>query len=328
MIVITGGSGFIGSALLWGFNKLGIKDIVIVDVLDDYPDKLKNIEHLKFLEIIDAWEFLKVLKKFDKIDFIFHFGAITDTTMNDEERMMKYNYEYSVSLGEFCREKGIRLIYASSATTYGKEQNFDDSESNLEKLNPLNIYGKSKHLFDLWVKKEGLFKYFTSLKFFNVYGPNEYHKGKMSSFILQGYKQAEGTGKIKLFKSQDVNVKDGEQKRDFVYIKDVVDAIIFIYEKNLKGVYNIGTGIPRSFIDIVNSLSVSMGKKINIEFIEIPEKIKDAYQYYTCANIVKLRSFGYDRKFYSLEEGVEDYVKNYLKNAFYLGKNYEIKEEI
>lgn len=329
MFVITGGSGFIGSALLWGLNRIGIDKVMIVDLLKENREKFKNIEHLKFFDVIDAWDFLNDFRKFNEIKIIFHFGAITDTTFNDENIMMKNNYEYSVSLTKLCREKSINLFYASSAATYGTEDYFEDSEESLEKLKPANLYARSKHLFDLWVKENKLFEYLTSLKFFNVYGPNEYHKGRMASFIYQGYNQAKNNGVIRLFKSLKEGVKDGEQKRDFIYIKDVVDILIFIYEKNLKGIYNVGTGIARSFNDIVKSLSVSMGKEIGIEYIDMPDSLRGSYQYYTCADIRKLRISGYSKEFYSLEDGINDYVKNYLEKTLYLGqKNKEKKEEI
>lgn len=329
MFVITGGSGFIGSGLLWGLNRIGIDKVMIVDLLKENREKFKNIEHLKFFDIIDAWDFLNDFRKFNEIKIIFHFGAITDTTFNDENIMMKNNYDYSVSLTKLCREKGLDLFYASSAATYGTEDYFEDSEESLEKLKPVNLYARSKHLFDLWVKENKLFEFLTSIKFFNVYGPNEYHKGKMASFILQGYKQAKDNGVVKLFKSCKEGVKDGEQKRDFIYIKDVVDILIFIYEKNLKGIYNVGSGIARSFNDIVKSLSVSMGKEIGVEYIDMPHSLRGSYQYYTCADIRKLRILGYSKEFYSLEDGINDYVKNYLEKTLYLGKqNKEKKEEI
>lgn len=320
MIVITGGSGFIGSSLLWGFNKNGITDIMIVDILDENKDKFKNIENQRFINIMDAWKFISDFRKFDNIEVVFHFGAITDTMMTDEEKMMRNNYEYSVKLTRLCKEKGIRLIYASSAATYGTDNYFGDAELKIDKLKPANLYARSKHLFDLWVKENRLFDCLTSLKFFNVYGPNEYHKGRMASFILQGYIQAENKGAVKLFKSRKENVKDGEQKRDFIYIKDVVDVVNFVFERNLKGIFNIGTGIARSFKDVVNSLSISMDKEIKIEYIDMPDSIISSYQYYTCADIGKLRNSGYDKVFYSLEEGIKDYVKYYLEKELYLGK--------
>uniref|UniRef100_A0A7C4YA20 ADP-glyceromanno-heptose 6-epimerase n=1 Tax=candidate division WOR-3 bacterium TaxID=2052148 RepID=A0A7C4YA20_UNCW3 len=318
MIVITGGLGFIGSALIYKLNKIGITDIIIVDLLEDNHLKYKNVERLKYREILDPFNFLEEFKRFKDIDVIFHFGAITDTLSNDEEKFMKYNLNYSVSLGNLCKEYGKRLIYASSAATYGNGDNFNDDEGQIYSLKPLNIYGRSKHLFDIWIKENNLFNEWASLKFFNVYGPNEYHKGRMASFIYQSIKQAE-KGKIRLFKSYKKDIKDGEQKRDFIYIKDVVDMIIFVYEKRLKGIFNIGTGIARSFIDIVQSVSYALKRKIDIEFIDMPEEIRDSYQYYTCADIRKIKDAGYNKKFWTLEEGVEDYL-NYIKNSDYLWK--------
>jgi ADP-L-glycero-D-manno-heptose 6-epimerase len=324
MIVVTGGAGFIGSAIVWGLNKKGITDIHIVDWLKD-EDKWKNLLNLKFLDYEEKDPFLKrilfddkILK--DKVDTVIHMGACSSTTENDASFLIENNFKYTQVLARWCLRNNKKFIYASSAATYGNGSNgFDDDHNKLDTLKPLNKYGFSKHIFDLWALRNNLLDKITGLKFFNVYGPNEYHKGDMKSVIYKAYEQIIATGKLKLFKSYKTEYKDGGQLRDFIYIKDAVDMTLFIFEKNLKGIYNIGTGKARSFEDLGRAVFKAMNKKENIEYIEMPENLKERYQYFTEAKMDKLKLTGYPWAITSLEDGIENYIKNYLlKNDKFL----------
>ncbi|MCM8784821.1 MAG: ADP-glyceromanno-heptose 6-epimerase [Candidatus Omnitrophica bacterium] len=309
-IILTGGAGFIGSCFLSYLNKKGINDIVLVDRLNQ--QKKKNIENKKFNKYYDKDEFLlRIVKKFDKsFDFLIHLGACTNTRESNFEYVIKNNFIYSKKLALFCLENNIEFIYASSAATYGKEEkNFLDDENNIENLVPLNLYGLSKNLFDMWVVLNKFHINFVGLKFFNVYGPNETHKEEMRSIISKGYEQIKKTGKIRLFKSYKEDYKDGEQKRDFVYVMDVCDVIWFFMEnRDKKGIYNVGTGKARSFNDVAKILFKYLNKKENIEYIDMPEDMRDKYQYFTQANIEKLRKAGYKKEFLELEDGVKEFI--------------------
>jgi ADP-L-glycero-D-manno-heptose 6-epimerase len=320
MIVVTGGAGFIGSAIVWGLNKKGITDIHVVDWMRD-EDKWKNLLNLKFIDYEEKDPFLKrilfddkILK--DKVETIIHMGACSSTTEKDLSFLIENNFKYTQVLAKWCIRNNKKFIYASSAATYGLgESGFDDSHDKLEILKPLNKYGFSKHIFDLWALRNGLLDKITGIKFFNVYGPNEYHKKEMRSVIHKAYEQITVSGKLKLFKSCNKDYKDGGQLRDFIYIKDAVDMTLFIMEKNLKGIYNIGTGRARSFEDLGRSVFKAMNKKENIEYIEMPDELKEKYQYFTEAKMDKIRSSGYPWAVTSLEDGIEDYIKNYLLKA-------------
>lgn len=320
MKVLTGVAGFIGSSMLTRLNQAGIKDIVIVDDFSK-EERKANYENKQYSQAIDREEFLDWFKVHAKeVDFVIHLGARSATTEKDWNILLKLNLNYSKSLWSICASNNIPLIYASSAATYGNgEFGYDDDLQNISQLRPLNLYGKSKQEFDLWqLKQKEKPPFWAGLKFFNVYGPNEYHKARMASVVMHAYNQIEASGEAKLFKSYREGVKDGEQLRDFVYVKDVVEVIYFLMTHKPKSdIYNVGTGEARSFYDLVNSIFIALNKKANINFIPMPEDIRQKYQYYTCANTNKLRNVGYNKKFSNIEEGVKDYVINYLNGHRY-----------
>lgn len=323
MIIITGSAGFIGSCVVSYFNARGHTDLVLVDDFSR-PDKNKNLTYKLFLQKIDRTVFMDWLKKQasqNTIEFIIHLGARTDTTEFNEAIFEKLNVQYSKEIWTLCAQFQIPLLYASSAATYGAgEYGYEDDEQKLHLLKPLNPYGWSKHQFDLWaihqVEKP---PFWVGLKFFNVFGPNEYHKGRMASVVFHAFHQIKNTGKVKLFRSHHPKYKDGEQLRDFVYVKDVVKVIYFIYKQRIQnGIYNIGTGKARTFLDLSKSVFRALNIPENIEFIDTPQDIQDKYQYFTEAKMHKLRTQGYTEPFTPLEEAVEDYVQNYLiPNRYY-----------
>ncbi|MCB0748867.1 MAG: ADP-glyceromanno-heptose 6-epimerase [Ignavibacteriae bacterium] len=316
MIVVTGGAGFIGSAIVWRLNQLGVDNIVIVDALG-VNEKWKNLVGLKYADIFHKDEFLQLVTD-DTVPFqveaILHLGACSSTTEKDADYLLYNNFKYSQTLCTYSLEKDARFIYASSAATYGDGANgYLDDEANLDSLKPLNMYGYSKHMFDLWAKREEILDEIAGIKYFNVFGPNEYHKANMRSVVHKAYGQIKQTGKVKLFKSYDKNYEDGKQMRDFIYVKDAVDMTLhFLDNTNKNGLYNVGTGKARTWVDLVNSIFKAMDLKPNIEFIEMPEELKGKYQYFTEANNSKIKKAGYKNKITSLEDGVGDYVKNYL----------------
>ena len=322
MIVVTGGAGFIGSALVAALNKRGIDDIMVVDRLGS-NQRWKNLVNLRFADYLDKEEFLEMVAE-DVLPFsteaVFHLGACSSTTETDVSFLMESNFEYTKQLAQWTTEEGIRFIYASSAATYGGGENgFTDDESKLETLKPLNPYGYSKQLFDLWAKRNGLLGKIVGLKYFNVFGPNEYHKADMRSFILKAFEQINTTGKVRLFKSHRSDYKDGEQKRDFLYVKDAVDMTLFFYDNpDTFGIYNLGAGVARSWNDLAKAIFAAMGKKPNIEYIDMPDAVRNQYQYFTKADITKLRNIGYEKQITSLEESVTDYVQNYLVRGTYI----------
>jgi len=321
MIVVTGGAGFIGSALVWKLNQLGEEEILIVDELGS-EEKWKNLTGLKFIDIYHPNEFIELVLD-DAVPFeseaILHMGACSSTTEKDADFLIRNNYHYTQDLAKFSLTHRIRFIYASSAATYGDGLNgYEDKEAELNKLRPLNMYGYSKHLVDLWLYRMGMNEEVVGLKFFNVFGPNEYHKNDMRSVIHKSYGQIIETGKVNLFKSYKGEYKDGEQMRDFIYVKDAVDmALHFLENRETNGLFNVGTGNARTWVDLVSAVFNAMDKPINIEFIEMPENLKEKYQYFTQANIDKIRNAGYTKPISSLEDSVIDYVQNYLmKNAY------------
>lgn len=323
MIVVTGGAGFIGSAIVWRLNQLGKTNIVIVDELGK-DEKWKNLVGLKYEDFTNKLEFIEqVLDDVIpyNVDAIIHMGANSSTTEKDADHLMDNNYHYTKELAKFCVEKNLRFIYASSAATYGDgDFGFDDDENKIETLRPLNMYGYSKQLFDLWAKRNSLLDRIVGIKYFNVYGPNEYHKADMRSVVHKAYEQVRDTGKVKLFKSLNPNYKDGEQMRDFVYIKDAVDMTLhFLDNPDKNGIYNVGAGRARTWNDLVTSLFNAIGKPANIEYIDLPQHLAEKYQYFTEANLNKIKSVGYNQATTSLEDGVNDYVKNYLLKNSYLG---------
>lgn len=324
MIVVTGAAGFIGSAIVWRLNQLGSDEIVIVDELGT-DEKWKNLVPLNYANYYNKHKFLKAIVDDNvtfKIDAIIHLGANSSTTEKNADHLMENNFEYTKYLASYCVKNGIRFIYASSAATYGDGTlGFSDTNEQCEKLRPLNMYGYSKNLFDIWACKKGMLNKIAGLKYFNVYGPNEYHKGDMRSVVHKAFEQVRDFGVVKLFKSKHSDYKDGEQKRDFVYVKDAVDMTLFFLENRDKnGLFNVGSGEARTWNDLVTSLFNAVGKPINIEYIDLPEHLTDKYQYFTEANLGKIKKAGYNNQLYSLEAGVTDYVKNYLVPSKRLGE--------
>jgi ADP-L-glycero-D-manno-heptose 6-epimerase len=315
MIIVTGAAGFIGSCLVSKLNQEGFQDIVIVDDFSD-PEKMKNLEGKIYSQKIHRDDFIQWLKINQRlVQFVFHIGARTDTTEFNKEIFDKLNLNYTKDIWKICVEFGLPLVYASSAATYGLgEFGYEDNHEVIEKLKPLNPYGDSKNDFDKWAIKQEKKPYFwVGLKFFNVYGPNEFHKSRMASVILHAYNQIKEKGKVKLFRSHNSKFKDGEQLRDFVYVKDVVEVCYFLlHHRKDSGIYNLGSGKARTFLDLVKNTFAATGKQPDIEFIDTPLDIRDKYQYFTEANMSKLKSIGYPKTFYTLEEGVKDYVQNYL----------------
>ncbi len=321
MIVVTGAAGFIGSVLTGRLNHDGLRDLVLVDDFST-KEKNKNIEGKIFTIEVDREQFPEWLDaNHEAVDFVLHIGARTDTTEFDKKVFDKLNLNYTKAVWSRCADYNIPLIYASSAATYGLgEYGYNDDHEVVEKLKPLNPYGESKNDFDKWaLKQEKQPTFWAGLKFFNVYGPNEFHKGRMASVIFHAFHQIEQTGKVKLFKSHRPDFKDGEQLRDFVYVKDVVNVIIFLMNKRpASGLYNLGTGKARTFVDLATATFEALDLQPEIEFIDTPVDIRDKYQYFTEANMSKLIAAGYDTPFTSLENGVDDYVRNYLiKEVYY-----------
>jgi ADP-L-glycero-D-manno-heptose 6-epimerase len=317
MIIVTGGAGFIGSAMIWRLNKEGITDILVVDNLGK-SDKWKNLVNRKFVDYVHRDVFLDSLysNHFADIEAIVHLGACSATTERDADFLMQNNYHFSVKVAQYALKNQIRLINASSAATYGDgEKGFNDDTAGLTSLGPLNMYGYSKHLFDLWAHRSGALDQLVSLKFFNVFGPNEYHKEDMTSVIYKAYFQVQTHGKIKLFKSYREDYADGEQRRDFVYVKDCVEVMAWLLKNpKINGLFNLGTGRDRSWNDLARALFIALNLPPKIEYIDMPEHLKDRYQYYTCANNDKLTKIGQPFKFSSLEASVKDYVCHYLSN--------------
>jgi ADP-L-glycero-D-manno-heptose 6-epimerase len=318
MIVITGAAGFIGSVLVGKLNELGLQNLVLVDDFSKH-EKDPNLANKLFFEKIERDFFLEWLDVNHKdIDFIFHIGARSATTEFNLEVLNKLNLHYTQKVWTLCSRYQIPLIYASSAATYGLgEFGYDDSHSIVENLQPLNPYGRSKNDFDKWaLKQETAPPFWAGLKYFNVYGPNEYHKGSMASVVLHAYNQIKNNGEVKLFKSHHPDYSDGMQLRDFVYVKDVVDVMIFLMKNKAEsGLYNVGTGHAQSFLDLANATFSALQLEPNIVFVPTPENIRDKYQYFTEAKMDKLRAQGYASAFSRLEEGVTDYVQNFLLNT-------------
>lgn len=321
MIIITGAAGFIASCLVQKLNDEGYFDLVLVDDFSD-TEQNKNFEGKRFSKKVDREDFVEWLGQNQlHVQFVFHLGARTDTTEFDYALLNRLNLEYTKDVWNTCVEFGLPLVYASSAATYGLgEIGYDDDETKLDQLKPLNPYGESKNDFDIWALAQERKPFFwTGVKFFNVYGPNEYHKGRMASVIFHTYNQIKASGEMKLFQSHNPDFKDGEQMRDFVYVKDVVSVLyFFMHHRKDSGIYNLGSGKARTFLDLAKNTFKALGKEPNIKFIPTPEDIRDKYQYFTEAKMDKLVAIGYHKPFSTLEEGVEDYVKNYLSEGKYL----------
>ena len=321
MIIVTGAAGFIGSCLI---NKLNAENFNYIIAVDDFsnPAKQLNLDGKKIQEFVEREAFFDWLDaNYQEVEFLFHIGARTDTTEFDYAIFERLNVAYSKKIWEKCIEYQIPLVYASSAATYGLgEFGYDDNESVIPQLKPLNPYGESKNEFDIWALSQEQKPFFwAGLKFFNVYGPNEYHKGRMASVIFHAYNQISTTDHMKLFRSHHPDFTDGGQMRDFVYVKDVVDVCLFLmHHRRNSGIYNLGSGTARTFLDLAHSTFAALNREPQIDFIDTPADIRDKYQYYTQANMSKLRSIGYDRPFHTLEAGIADYVQTYLQSGKYL----------
>jgi ADP-L-glycero-D-manno-heptose 6-epimerase len=321
MIVITGSAGFIGSCLISKFNSEGVTNLILVDDFS-IANKQANYTLKTFYQKIERKHFIEWFdKNYNIVTDVIHIGARTDTTEKDINILNELNLNYTKAIWNICTKNNISLIYASSAATYGLGENgYDDDETKIPLLKPLNLYGESKNDFDIWALQQPQSPpHWQGLKFFNVYGPNEYHKGRMASVIFHSFDQINTNGKVKLFRSHNPNYTDGGQLRDFVYVKDVVNVIWFLFSTKIKsGIYNLGSGKARTFLDLANATFKALNIEPNIEFIETPIDIRDKYQYFTEANMNKLISAGYSKKFTSLEDGVNDYVSNYLLKGIYM----------
>ncbi len=327
-VIVTGGAGFIGSAIVWRLNALGREEIVVVDRKDNAA-KEKNLAPLRFAEFVDADEFIERLDDFRDTDAIIHMGACSSTTETNREYMMSNNYQYTRDLAEFAVRHDIRFIYASSAATYGDgSAGMNDGIDELDKLRPLNLYGESKHLFDQYAAANGMFEKIVGLKYFNVFGPNEDHKGDMRSLVNKAFEQINETGKLKLFKSANPNYADGEFGRDFVYVKDVVEMTLHFLEPlatasgsdKSGGLFNVGSGEMHTWNALAAAIFKSLGREPDIEYIDMPEILRDKYQYHTQADITRIRHAGYRGEITSLDAAVSDYVQNYLVTGQHLGE--------
>jgi ADP-L-glycero-D-manno-heptose 6-epimerase len=315
MIVVTGAAGFIGSYFVGKLNRAGFQDLVLVDRYDDIS-KERNFFTKQYTRLIDRDDFLPWFQdNRQKVEIVFHLGARTDTVGQEPESYEALNLRYSQSLWKACTNFGIPLVYASSAATYGNgDKGFSDSHHQIAHLKPLNLYAWSKHDFDVWVlNQKRTPQFWAGLKFFNVYGPNEYHKGRMASVVLHAFQTIRETGEMKLFRSHRDDVADGEQKRDFIYVDDIAEVMLFfLRNRNNSGIYNVGTGKARSYLDLTNAVFDSMKLNPEIQFVDTPRDLLARYQYFTEADIQKLREIGYSKSFTDLEKGIDEYVNNFL----------------
>ncbi|MCB1228805.1 MAG: ADP-glyceromanno-heptose 6-epimerase [Verrucomicrobiae bacterium] len=323
-ILVTGGAGFIGSAIVWALNERGFENILVSDRLHA-DEKWKNLVPLKFADYLDADDLLAAVDRGDDlggIGKVFHLGACSATTEKDTDYLMRNNFEYTKRLARWSLERNARFVYASSAATYGDGANgMDDQLEDLHLLRPLNMYGYSKHLFDLYARRHGFLDRIVGLKYFNVYGPNEGHKGDMRSVVHKAFAQIRETGKVGLFKSYRPDYEHGRQQRDFLYVKDAVAMTLFLADQpQAGGLFNLGSGVANSWIDLAEAIFAALDLEPRIDFVEMPESLREKYQYYTCANIAKLREAGYDHPIASLREAVADYVRNYLAKGLGLGE--------
>lgn len=313
--IVTGGAGFIGSNIVKALNVRGEADILVVDELGE-DEKWKNLNGLRYEDYIDKDDLFDYLDELtlDDVKAVYHLGACSATTETDADYLAYNNYHYTRALCESCLDAGVRFVYASSAATYGDGTlGYSDADEMTPKYKPLNMYGYSKHMFDLWALKSGAIREIAGMKYFNVYGPGEAHKGDMRSVVHKSYGQILKDGEVKLFKSHRPDYGDGKQVRDFVYVKDAVEETLWFGEhKKVSGIFNCGTGQPRTWVDLVSAVFLAMGRKPNIQFIDMPEHLRGKYQYHTQADLTKLRAAGYDRPFTSLEDGIADYVQNFL----------------
>lgn len=318
-IIVTGGAGFIGSAFVWRLNQLGYDDILIVDRLDE-TDKWKNLAPLRFADYIDADDFIDELGDFKKSGAILHLGACSSTTETDSDYMIRNNFQYTKDLAEWAVDHSIRFIYASSAATYGDgSAGMNDGTDELHGLRPLNVYGYSKHLFDQYATRNGMFDSIVGLKYFNVFGPNENHKGDMRSLVNKAFDQINTTGKLQLFKSANLDYDDGEFGRDFVYVKDAVNMTLHFLENKTGGLFNVGSGRMNTWNSLAAAIFKALDRPTNVEYVDMPKHLRDRYQYHTQADLTRLREAGYTAETTPLNEAVADYVQNYLMRGRHLG---------
>lgn len=316
--VVTGGAGLIGSAVIWGINNLNLNNIWLIDQCEDNSLKSRNLEHLDLQRTLEINGFRDLIREknteLSDIRTIIHLGACSSTTEMDEDYLLDNNFLYTKELCEWSLGNDARFVYASSAATYGDgTRGMDDKDEDIEKFHPLNPYGWSKHKFDLLARDEGWLNRITGLKYFNVYGPNEEHKGEMRSVVSKAYEQIDQAGRMTLFRSHHPEYRDGEQKRDFLYVKDAVRMTLWLAEnEKANGLFNLGNGTARTWLDLGNSIFSALGQEPNIEFVDMPEILRDKYQYFTEATIDKLRSCGYVDDLFTLEDAVRDYVTSYL----------------
>lgn len=314
-IIVTGGAGLIGSAVVWALNMRGIDDILIADRLDT-TEKWKNLVALRYRDYVDADEFeeriLERSSSFVDAATVFHLGACSSTTETDAAYLMRNNYQYTKHLANWCVDRGVRLVYASSAATYGARERDLRDDGDLNELRPLNMYAYSKQRFDLYARDEGILDRITGVKYFNIFGPNEHHKGEMRSLVDKAFHQIRESGSIRLFKSHRPDYRDGEQQRDFLYIKDAVAMTLHLGERDAYGLYNVGSGAPHTWLELVRPIFRAMEAPERIEFIDMPLNLREKYQYCTCATIDRLRASGYDAPITPLADAVDDYVRNYL----------------
>jgi len=322
MIIVTGGAGLIGSAVVQHLNQLGREDILIVDHLG-HSDKWRNLTALRFMDYLEKDSFERMLDNGSlnsrlpggrSLEAVIHLGACSATTEPDATYLIRNNFEYSRKLALTALAADARFIYASSAATYGDgEHGFVDDEQQLSQLRPMNMYGYSKQLFDVWALRQGILDRIAGIKYFNVYGPNEQHKGEMRSLVLKAYEQIGATGTLRLFKSHRPEYGDGEQLRDFIYVKDAAAMTLhFLHNRGAGGIYNVGGGTTVSWNRLARAVFSAMERPVNIEYIDMPESIRDTYQYLTCAETAKIRAAGYERAVIPVEEAVSDYIRNYL----------------
>lgn len=323
--LVTGGGGFIGSALVHALNQSGQSDIIVSDVLGQ-DEKWKNLVPLRYADYLEADDLLFLAEEspefFDQFATIYHLGACSATTEKDASYLIHNNYEFTKALARIAVEKGIRFVYASSAATYGDgSQGMDDTLEDLHTLRPLNMYGYSKHMFDCYAQRMGWLDKIVGLKYFNVFGPNEAHKGDMRSLVAKAFEQIQANGEIGLFKSYHPDYTDGNQMRDFLYVKDAVRMTMHLAETtSANGLFNLGSGTANTWNTLATGIFAALDLEPNIRYIDMPEQLKGKYQYYTCADTAKLRASGYDAPGHSLEEAVKDYVCNYLVPDAHLGE--------
>lgn len=322
MIIVTGGAGLIGSALIWGLNQRGQRDVLVVDDVD-HPEKERNLKPLKYERLVGIQAFRKEIQAGNvSAEAILHMGAISSTFEKSWERLQELNISYTQAVVQWAVKNNIRCVYASSAATYGDGScGYCDDHALFGSLKPLNLYGKSKLMVDIWTRDAGYLKSVAGLRYFNVFGPNEYHKGEMRSVVAKKFEELQQRGVVELFKSNDPQYQDGEQQRDFAYIKDAMEATLFFLDKpELGGVYNIGTGVAETWNTVTTAIFAAVNRPTNIKYIPLPEALAHQYQNFTQADITKLRAAGYDKAFTDVGVAVTDYIQNYLTHGRHLGE--------